>query len=231
MPQPTASSGTRSIVFMNTIQTKIVSASGVTERRSPWKVSLTWPSTNSTMISTKACPLLGTPGVARRAASPNHRMNTNPSARPTNHESRLNCPPSTSTVLWPRWCWMYSFRPPEPVCSLTKDTLSFQNLGQHEGQRRSQQAGQHRQRGQPEPGQAEDEHHKHHHPLQHHSRQQSRDCRACGSNPATERHKGGDRTPRHQRATADQDPKRRRQAVGKEGQRDQRRRTRLEDSR
>ena len=37
------------------------------KRRSPWKVSLTWLSTNSTTISTKAWGLDGTPAVALRA--------------------------------------------------------------------------------------------------------------------------------------------------------------------
>ena len=40
---------------------------------------------------------------------------------------------------------------------------------------------------QPEPGQAEREHCNHRHPLQHHSRQQPRHCRACRLDSAAQR--------------------------------------------
>ncbi|MNF16092.1 hypothetical protein D3C80_2189630 [compost metagenome] len=50
---------------------------------------------------------------------------------------------------------MYSFRPPEPVCSLTKRHLSFQKVGQDECQRSRKHSHQHWQRRQLEPGQAE----------------------------------------------------------------------------
>ncbi|MNE91539.1 hypothetical protein D3C80_1891660 [compost metagenome] len=62
-----ASSGSRSMQFISTTHMKMVSASGVSERRSPWKLSFTWPSMNSRISSTKAWPLPGTPEVALRA--------------------------------------------------------------------------------------------------------------------------------------------------------------------
>ena len=49
-------------------QQKIVSASGAMSLLVPWKLSRTWLSTNSTIISTKFWNLPGTPAVAVRAA-------------------------------------------------------------------------------------------------------------------------------------------------------------------
>ncbi len=88
--------------FIITTQTKIVSASGVMERRSPWKVSFTWPSTNSRISSTNAWPFDGTPAVARRAAQPNQRMNIRPSTSDTTHVSMWKPPPPTWMVFWVR---------------------------------------------------------------------------------------------------------------------------------
>ena len=63
------STGTRSMKFIRKIQQKIVSASGAMSLLEPWKLSRTWVSTNSTIISTKFCQGPGTPAVALRAAN------------------------------------------------------------------------------------------------------------------------------------------------------------------
>src|SRR5690349_1830235 len=116
------SSGSRSIAFMKKTHMKMVSASGARNRRSPWKTSFTWPSTNSTIISTNAWPLDGTPEVALRAFIPNHSTNSTPRSSETNRESMWNDqnPPSlTCGVRWVRWCWMYSVSPPSALLTFS----------------------------------------------------------------------------------------------------------------
>ena len=91
---------------MKATQTKIVSASGAMKRRSPWKVSLTWESTNSTTSSTKACALDGTPEVALRACVHIRKEASRPSASAITHESKWMVPNANSFVLWVRWWTM-----------------------------------------------------------------------------------------------------------------------------
>ena len=52
------------MAFIRNTQTKIVRASGARKLRSRWKTSFTVLSMKSTSISTNACHLPGTPGVA-----------------------------------------------------------------------------------------------------------------------------------------------------------------------
>ena len=80
---------------MKNTQTKMVRASGAMKRRSPWKVSLTWESTNSTTSSTKACGLDGTPEVALRAWVHSRKQPSRPSSNATAHESRWSFCPAT----------------------------------------------------------------------------------------------------------------------------------------
>ena len=80
---------------MKNTQTKMVSASGAMKRRSPWKVSLTWESTNSTTSSTKACALDGTPAVALRACVHSRKQPSRPSNSATIHESKWSFWPPT----------------------------------------------------------------------------------------------------------------------------------------
>src|SRR3546814_6770786 len=75
------------MAFMKSTHMKMVSANGAIKRRSPWNTSLTWPSTNSNMISTKACAFDGTPAVALRASNQNHRQKIRPTPRPVAQRS------------------------------------------------------------------------------------------------------------------------------------------------
>ncbi len=60
----TQSTGSRSIAFMSSTQTKTVSATGPTNLfGSPWKMPRALFSISRKMISTNACFLLGTPVV------------------------------------------------------------------------------------------------------------------------------------------------------------------------
>src|SRR4249919_953763 len=218
---PGRSSGSRSMVFMNTTHMKMVSASGVTERRSPWKVSRTWPSTNSTISSTNAWPLLGTPGVALRAARPNHSTNSRPSVRATAQESKLNWPPSARPELWVRWCWMYSVKPPALLDSLTKRHLSSDRIGQDQGQRGCNDASQQGNTGKAEHCQCDHYRDQHQQPLQRHPHQQPRKCGPRGADPTTQRHHRGDPGGQGDRTATDQCGQRPGQSLGEEGQRHQ----------
>ena len=81
------STGIRSMRFIRKTQTKIVRPNGAMSRLLPWKVSLTLPSTNPTMISTAAWNLLGFPDELFLAARLNSVMNTTPSNIDQNIES------------------------------------------------------------------------------------------------------------------------------------------------
>ena len=93
---------------MKNTQRKIVSASGARKRRSRWKTSLTWVSTNSTTISTKAWPLPGTPEVALRAAAQKRPSASTPVSTDMKIVSTCQVQNPSPTLRWVRWWVMYS---------------------------------------------------------------------------------------------------------------------------
>src|SRR3990172_3468190 len=76
----TQSTGRKSIAFISNTHTNTVSAVGATKAlRSPWKIPLTWSSTNSIASSTNAWRLPGTPAVALRTTHQRKPMPSTPS--------------------------------------------------------------------------------------------------------------------------------------------------------
>ena len=98
---------------MKNTQTKIVSASGAMKRRSPWKVSLTWLSTNSTHHLDEGLRL------GRHAGGRLARLRTTAGSSPAGRRPARpstsrdgNRRPAPALSLWVRWWTMYSVRPP-----------------------------------------------------------------------------------------------------------------------
>ena len=99
------------MAFIRKIQTKMVSASGATNLRSPWNTSRTWVSMNSTVISRNACSLPGTPEVARRPMNQNRPRPSTPMATAISRLSTFNVqndPSPMDTVQCLRWWLTYS---------------------------------------------------------------------------------------------------------------------------
>ena len=104
------SMGRKSIAFMNSTQTNTVSASGATVFSSPWKMPLTCSLTKSMRSSTKACVLVGTPGVALRVTrhrKPNARTPRMTEVTTVSTFTLQKPPDSLALVRNVRWCWMY----------------------------------------------------------------------------------------------------------------------------
>src|SRR5690242_7620993 len=123
----TRSTGSRSIVFIRTIQRNTVSASGETNLRllALCTMPLACESTISTRISTAAWKRPGTPAVALRAAFQRKKQAITPSTIAQNIESQLKTEKSTTLPGFlfcrnVRWWTMYS--PAVGACSAACST-------------------------------------------------------------------------------------------------------------
>src|SRR5690348_7565942 len=176
------STGSKSMMFMNSTQKNTSSAIGATNLDFWWKASLTWPSTNSVQTSTKFCQPLGTPLLARRAIGQNRNTNTRPNSTEKNIESMFSTQKfwEFSTIFqllrsswrYVRWCRMYAplvWGASAAMSFLEPVSSSIEPQGQHVGRHdhtRADQRGRQRQlrshQDQVEPPQ-------HDHPFQQHS--------------------------------------------------------------
>ena len=145
------------MAFMNTTHMKMVSASGAMKRRSPWKASLTWPSTNSTTSRRTPGPC---PARRRSPCAPRAEPQHEDQAQAQRDEPACRNGTAPDHRRW-RCCGsggarcIRSGRPNRSV-QLTKDTYRFKSIGQpRNASRRRKHSDQHWQRRQLEPGQAE----------------------------------------------------------------------------
>src|SRR5690625_2201925 len=96
------------MVFHSRTQVKMVSASGATNWRGPWKDSLTEVSTNSNSTSMNPCSVPGTPLVARRATDHMTQIISAPSTMEKNMVSRCRVHIPSPILKCSRWCNTYA---------------------------------------------------------------------------------------------------------------------------